>query len=50
MLDRQGDSLPVCARSYTLGGLYLARYTDSPAGAFDEVSLSCYARALLDQW
>ncbi|KAK9803448.1 hypothetical protein WJX73_002248 [Symbiochloris irregularis] len=22
---------------YTLGGLYLARYTDSPAGAFDEV-------------
>lgn len=22
---------------YTLGGLYLARYDDSPAGAFDEV-------------
>ncbi len=27
---------------YTLGGLYLARYTDSPVGAFDEVrSLPC---------
>ena len=25
------------SRSYTLGGVYLARYDDSPAGAFDEV-------------
>lgn len=23
---------------YTLGGVYLARYEDSPAGAFEEVS------------
>ena len=23
-------------RSYTLGGFYLARYSDSPVGAFDE--------------
>lgn len=24
---------------YTIGGIYLARYTDSPVGPFDEVRL-----------
>jgi hypothetical protein len=28
-------------RSYTLGGVYLARYDASPAGAFDEVGSRC---------
>ncbi len=28
---------PPRARRYTLGGFYLARYDDSPAGVFDEV-------------
>jgi hypothetical protein len=27
-----------CCGRYTLGGFYLARYTDSPVGPFDEVS------------
>lgn len=26
---------------HTLGGFYLARYEDSPAGTFDEVSRAC---------
>lgn len=41
---------------YTLGGFYLARYSDSPVGAFDEVisnscnvhdGLVCYDNAVL---
>lgn len=28
---------------YTLGGFYLARYTDSPVGAFDEVRKHLHA-------
>jgi len=28
---------PPGARRYTLGGVFLARYSDSPVGAFDEV-------------
>jgi hypothetical protein len=30
---------------YTLGGLYLARYDDSPVGAFDEVGLEAFCAA-----
>ena len=30
---------------YTLGGLYLARYDDSPVGAFDEVGLGAFCAA-----
>ena len=33
---RSGTRSDDAARSYTLGGLYLARYDSSPAGAFDE--------------
>ena len=28
----------VCVDRYTLGGFYLAKYEDSPVGAFEEVS------------
>lgn len=31
-------------RRYTLGGFYLARYTDSPVGAFDEVCAAARQR------
>lgn len=30
------------AFGYTLGGMFLARYHDSPAGAFDEVRLRLF--------
>lgn len=33
-------SVLILCSSYTLGGFYLARYSDSPAGVFDEVSPS----------
>lgn len=34
--DLRASSAVLYPRSYTLGGLYLARYDDSPVGAFDE--------------
>ena len=35
---------PLRRRSYTLGGVYLARYDASPAGAFDEVGAQLRSR------
>lgn len=36
-LDAAHATVLLHAPRYTLGGVYLARYDDSPAGSFDEV-------------